>query len=215
MNSSEKTDILKKAIFLSIPKFKPLKKSGVNKYFKTDEHKNGTPYSTLKDVLDSVKQPLYENGVIINFYSEKMIQDEWQGRARFTHVESGQWEEVSAPLYMKSKEMQPYGSASTYASRFNIVHYLALGSEPDDDGNSNQNKKNGRMAVDREPQLGCITRKQSDELVSFAKNKGFSIEEITNTIKNLTGKDRLGEVPTSAYEAVLSFFKNNNPGNFK
>jgi hypothetical protein len=106
-----------------------IKKDKRNPHFKND-------YASLNEVLDKVKGPLNELGVVI-------IQKpdfEWDGengvsglRTVLHSVDDGSTVRGFTP-FINATDMQKLGGAITYARRYALVSMLALEDE-DDDGN--------------------------------------------------------------------------------
>lgn len=98
-----------------------IKKNSVNPHFKNE-------YADLNEVLDKVKQPLNEMGVVIIQTPEAMSL-----RTSLYDTESDT-EIVSSTPFINPSDMQKLGGAITYAKRYALVAMLALEDE-DDDGN--------------------------------------------------------------------------------
>jgi hypothetical protein len=101
-----------------------IKKNSVNPHFKNE-------YADLNEVLDKVKKPLNDLGVVI------IQSPESDGlRTRLIDTEGiGTTNEVSCFVpYTGATDMQKLGGAITYAKRYSLVAMLALEDE-DDDGN--------------------------------------------------------------------------------
>jgi len=101
-----------------------IKKNSVNPHFKNE-------YADLNEVLDKVKKPLNDLGVVI------IQTPEADGlRTRLVDVdEIGTTNEVSCFVpYTGVTDMQKLGGAITYAKRYSLIALLALEDE-DDDGN--------------------------------------------------------------------------------
>lgn len=115
--------------------FPPILKGGFNPLYKSK-------YPKLEDILTAIEEPFEKFGL---FLSNSFINDE---RGYFlivaiTHLETGDSIKAEIPLLMAKNEMQPYGSAVTYARRYALCALLNIIVE-DDDGNatsSNQPKQ--------------------------------------------------------------------------
>jgi hypothetical protein len=108
-----------------------LKKDGVNPHFRSS-------YVTLNEVLDKVKGPLNEAGVVIvqspgaDGLSTRLIDTEDD-----TQIES-------FTPFVNPADMQKLGGAITYARRYALISMLGLEDE-DDDGNKASGKGVGDM----------------------------------------------------------------------
>ncbi len=93
----------------------------------TNPHFKNT-YANLNEVLDKVKKPLNELGVVIIQTTEAMTL-----RTSLYDTES-ETEVVSSTPFINPTDMQKLGGAITYARRYSLLSMLGLEDE-DDDGN--------------------------------------------------------------------------------
>lgn len=117
--------------------FQPLKKSGVNSYFKT---KDGQPhlFSTLDDIFEACGTALSNNNLEI-FYTTKIL--EFNNtivnilQTVLHHTESG--EEIISEGTIGTLESKPQdiGGSITYMRRYHIQAMLNLEADFEDDGN--------------------------------------------------------------------------------
>ncbi len=106
-------------------------KSGVNPAFKTPDHKDGRPYSTLCDVINSIRGPLTSNGLS---WSQKPTRV--GGVVKVTTIikhESGESDESELEIPCEDKAAQKIGTAISYARRYSLMAMCGLASEDDDD----------------------------------------------------------------------------------
>jgi len=96
-----------------------IKKNSVNPHFKNE-------YADLNEVLDKVKKPLNDLGVVIMQTTEAMSL-----RTSLYDTESDT-EVVSSTPFINPADMQKLGGAITYAKRYALVAMLALEDEDDD-----------------------------------------------------------------------------------
>ena len=90
-------------------------------------------YATFNAVIDTVKKPLNDNGILI----EQIPDCDEFGRHVKTvllHVASGEEKSCKVYLELPKPDMQKVGSAITYAKRYGLQTLCVLPSE-DDDGN--------------------------------------------------------------------------------
>jgi ERF superfamily len=116
-------------------------KDSKNPFFKSN-------YSDYGSVLEVVKEPLNEHGVIVlqphtqdatGSYVETML----------VHAESGEYITSTTPVICaKANDPQAMGSAITYARRYGLQSLLSIPSV-DDDGNS----ASGKVAVTAVPKV--------------------------------------------------------------
>lgn len=111
-----------------------LKKDGTNPHFKSS-------YVTLNEVLDKVKKPLNDMGIII-------IQRPAAEGLETTLFDTADSTEVSCFMpYVGATDSQKLGGANTYLRRYSLITLLGLEDE-DDDGNTASAKPKVRGVVD-------------------------------------------------------------------
>lgn len=98
-----------------------IKKNSVNPHFKNE-------YADLNEVLDKVKKPLNDLGIVI---IQRPCADYLETSLHDTEDDTSV---VSFISYVNATDMQKLGGAITYAKRYSLVAMLALEDE-DDDGN--------------------------------------------------------------------------------
>lgn len=98
-----------------------IKKNSVNPHFKNE-------YADLNEVLDKVKKPLNQLGVVI------VQTPTADGLATCLYDTSDDTTLASLIPYINATDMQKLGGAITYAKRYALIAMLAL-EDDDDDGN--------------------------------------------------------------------------------
>jgi hypothetical protein len=98
-------------------------KSSKNPFFKSD-------YADLPTILDAVKQPLIDNGLVLSH----LPMGDNNLMTRLLHI-SGEFQQ--SIMYMKSVKDTPQdrGSVITYMTRYATGAHLGLSIDKDDDGN--------------------------------------------------------------------------------
>ena len=99
-----------------------LKKDGVNPHF-------GSSYATLNEVLDKVKKPLNDMGILIQQNPEK------DGLRTILLDTEDETKIESFMPYVETSTAQKLGSNNTYVRRYALVTMLGL-EDADDDGNA-------------------------------------------------------------------------------
>jgi hypothetical protein len=133
MKSSQSIASLTKALLVAQAKMGAAVKGAKNPFFKSN-------YADLPTVMEVVKEPLNEAGIIIlqpaeyvdgkNFINTTLI-----------HAESGEWMASSTEVICaKQNDPQAFGAAQTYARRFGLQSLLFIPAE-DDDGNYASNRQ--------------------------------------------------------------------------
>lgn len=112
-----------------------IKKDKQNTHFKND-------YASLNEVLDKVKGPLNELGVVI-------IQTPEPGRLETTLLDTeDDTSVVSNVPFINTVDMQKLGGAITYARRYALVSMLALEDEDNDGNDTHDTQKSVKTAQD-------------------------------------------------------------------
>ena len=144
---SQNVTAVKSAIEKARQGFKPLKKSGVNSYFKT---KSGDPhlFSTLDDIFDACLDSLNENNLSIT-YQVRLLETpngfENILTTNISHTESGEYILSASLLGNQSAKSQDLGSAITYMRRYQIQAMLNLEADFEDDGNNASGNRSGTV----------------------------------------------------------------------
>lgn len=134
MRTSEAIDQIAVALSLAQSQFKIANKSGTNPFFKNSKNPDGSPYSTLEDILMACKEALGAHHLVV-IQSPKIIESRLSMTTRILH-KSGQWIEDDLSLKPKEDTPQGIGTTITYARRYQLGALLTIGSgEIDDDGN--------------------------------------------------------------------------------
>ena len=130
---SEKINDLLIAIENARENFKPLNKSGVNNFFKTQ---NGKPhqFSTLDDIFTSCKEELANNEISV-FYTIEDKNELIFLTTTIMHLPSGQYIKSSSSIGTVNSKPQEIGSGITYFRRYHIQAMLNLEADFEDDGN--------------------------------------------------------------------------------
>lgn len=185
--------------------FKPLKKSGFNKFLNYE-------YSTLSDVHAAVDAALAQNGLacIFTFEDEKLTLTLWH--------ESGESLSSSTTLLVErtkgrdGKEQSychAWGSVITYTRRYLLESLLGLSAEEDDDAQQSS------VLIEKKESVSRLTDEQVNKLMDVARQSNLldSNGDIGDKVKiAITAKTglkskikSLGEIPPEKYELVLAW----------
>lgn len=135
MKTSESIKNLTKALLTAQKQMGAAVKGAKNPFFKSS-------YADLPTVMEVVKEPLNEAGIIVLQPASTLIVNDGSGTVRnyitttLIHAETGEW--ISSDTQVVSKNdnnPQDFGAAQTYARRFGLQSLLFIPAE-DDDGNS-------------------------------------------------------------------------------
>ena len=186
--------------------FKPLKKSGFNKFLNYE-------YSTLSDVHAAVDAALAQNGLacIFTFEDEKLILTLWH--------ESGESLSSSTTLLVErtkgrdGKEQSychAWGSVITYTRRYLLESLLGLSAEEDDDA-----QQSSVLIEKKESIVSKLTDEQISKLMDAARQSNLldSNGDIGDKVKiAITAKTglkskikSLGEIPPEKYELIIAW----------
>jgi hypothetical protein len=112
------------AIMAASLSFPAMTKDGVNTYL-------NSKYLTLGNLLNMIREPLAEQGVIItsSFVPGNGV---WMICTRLVLVSTGEFIESNFPA--PDLATQKMGGAATYGMRYNLMHLLGRAAEDDDDG---------------------------------------------------------------------------------
>lgn len=128
-------------------------KDAVNPAFKTSA--SGGKYATLTSVIDAVRGPLTDNGIVFMQAPGTMNETGFLPiETLFLHGESGEWISFTFAIPVPKRDPQGFGSATTYGCRYSLM--AALGLAPADDDGEAARVPNGNGArrpdpVAREP----------------------------------------------------------------
>jgi hypothetical protein len=184
--------------------FKPLKKSGFNKFLNYE-------YSTLSDVHAAVDVGLAQNGLacVFTFEDEKLTLTLWH--------ESGESLSSSTTLLVErtkgrdGKEQSychAWGSVITYTRRYLLESLLGLSAEEDDDAQQS-------VLLDKKEIVSKLTDEQVSKLIDVARQSNLldSNGDIGDKVKiAITAKTglkskikSLGEIPPEKYELIIAW----------
>ena len=124
--------------------FKPLKKSGINSYFKNPKTNMPHLFSTLDDIFDACLDALTKNKLSITYQVRLLETSNGYENILTTlisHLESGEFISSASSLGTQSAKMQDIGSAITYMRRYQIQAMLNLEADFEDDGNNASGNK--------------------------------------------------------------------------
>ena len=97
-------------------------------------------YAELPDIIDSVRQVLFENGLA---FAQSVTAPQGSVGVTTTIFHSGGHSQDFGPLYMPAGQTpQEYGSVITYSRRYALCAALGIAAEDDDDGAA-ASKKSG------------------------------------------------------------------------
>jgi hypothetical protein len=162
----EKSDSIKNLI-VALIKFQStvgkIKKDSINPFFKS-------VYASLPDILNSIHQPLIENGLSINQFPT--------GTNSLTTIishESGEYMMDTYTMTPAKNDPQGIGSCITYQRRYALGAVLSLNIDEDDDGNSASTPVSQPMKSVVEDKILWLSPESPSwgKAVSYLKEGGF------------------------------------------
>ena len=126
---SENITELSKALLAVQRNLQPAIKDATNPFCKNR-------YATLNSVMDSCRNALLENGVLLTQYPVPVEGENLGLVTKLVHVDTGQYQASLAVIPLAKPDPQAMGSAFTYGRRYALSAMLGIISEEDDDGNA-------------------------------------------------------------------------------
>jgi hypothetical protein len=159
-------------------------KDATNPHFKSK-------YADLESVIDAVKKPLNENGIIFIQSFSPSDTGKLNLTTRLIH-ESGEWIEDELTMPLQKNDAQGYGSAATYSRRYALAAITGL-YQADDDGTE---------AVKSQPII-YLTVDQITAISDAAKESGIAIEAICKTAK----VKKISDIESARFAKLLTWVK--------
>lgn len=147
-------------------------KDGKNDYFKKEG--KASMYVTLNEVLDKVKRPLNDLGIVILFIPEE------QGLRTVLHDTETSTEIQGFMKYVGADNAQKVLACNTYFRRGSLVSMLGLEDE-DDDGNTASGVGQKTKAVQEKDNRPSLNEKQFIKIVDRIKTGEQDVYD--NTLK--------------------------------
>lgn len=134
-------------------KYKVVRQSGRNPFFKTAANPQGSPYSTLQDIDEATSPALTSEGFAPVQCSVVRLEDGLWFVGQLSHKDGGEGH-AQIPLLFAKQDMQSLKGAITYATRTVTVMLTGcVSGEADDDGNSAVDHSSKNDLVDKSRQL--------------------------------------------------------------
>ena len=139
---------------------------GNNPFFKSD-------YATLKEVIDSVKKPLNDNGILLQQVSHDCDNGACVETVFYGHGGSMSTGRVTIPA--SKQDPQAYGSALSYAKRYSLLMACGVATMKEDDDAEAAMRRN-------KPATKVVSKKVEEDkkhLYTFQKTGGESVNANT------------------------------------
>ena len=121
------------ALHAAQSKMRGVKKDSKNPHFKAN-------YASLEAVIDTVRGPLIENGVVFTQAPGALVDGAIEVTTMLIHT-SGEWLRSTLHVPLGKRDPQGVGSAVTYGCRYSLM--AALGVPPVDDDGEHAMDRNG------------------------------------------------------------------------
>ena len=169
MKTSEKIDLISKALVAAQKEIRPAVRDSKNPYFRSS-------YADLTAVVDAIKEPLNRHG--ISFLQLVHSGDRDTVETVLLH-ESGQYISTETRIYCaKPNDPQAFGSGITYTKRYALQAALGLPTE-DDDGNKAADKTDSHQEDRPEPAFRPTSEPAPQTPRSVKKSeKGLNAEQL-------------------------------------
>jgi hypothetical protein len=202
--TSEKIDLLVKALIKAKGAFKPVEKTKVNPYFKSK-------YADLGAIMDAVNKPLHDNGITVI----QTTDTDALGPVLVTTLahESGQFISGRYPISAAKADPQAVGSAVTYARRYGLSAILTVVADDDDDGNAATQPKaqpeRQQYATPAKSNMATpgptITEGQGKRLYAIWKKANRQDEEVRSHIKAKYGFNSTKDITRDTYDEICTW----------
>ena len=147
-------------------------------------------YAQLKDVVMDTKDALKKHGLMV-FQSIGNLDGRTTITTNLVHLDTGQMITNTHNIAYQGEDSQKQGSAITYARRYAYVTILGLLVDADDDGQLASSV--GEDAGKKESAAEFYESKSA--LTKYlTKEKGMTIPQISELVKNTLKKDRMETV---------------------
>ena len=159
------TDTLVNALVKAQKEIDHVVQDGNNPFFKSD-------YATLKEVIDSVKKPLNDNGILLQQESHDCDNGACVETIFYGHGGKLSTGRVTIPA--SKHDPQAYGSALSYAKRYSLLMACGVATKKEDD--------DAEMAMQRNKSKSKSVKSKNTAKFNFEKTGGETLS--TNDIED-------------------------------
>ena len=186
------TDNLINALIKAQQEIDHVVQDGNNPFFKSD-------YATLKEVIDSVKKPLNDNGILLQQESHDCDNGACVETIFYGHGGKISTGRVTIPA--SKQDPQAYGSALSYAKRYSLLMACGVATKKEDD--------DAEQAMQRPSRSVKVVSKATPKGSLVIKNKdGHAITAFPDTDSYLDGLRKVLADPES--QECIETFKANS-----
>jgi hypothetical protein len=165
-------------------------------------------YATLESVIDAIKTPLNDNGIIfIQTLSQAQDNHYLLITTRLIHAESAEWIEEGSPIPLTKIDAQGFGSAATYGRRYALAAITGL-YQADDDGNDASNlDETPKKVITQMPkkEVKVLTQDQINVLEDALLQSKITKEDLCNIAKVTS----FNQLESYRFQKILSYIQDN------
>jgi hypothetical protein len=163
-------------------------------------------YATLDNILGLIKGPLSDNGLS---FIQSVDKD---GVTLLLTHESGEWIRTDAmPIRCEENGAQAYGSAISYAKRYQICAVFGITADEDDDGNGADGNQQRQQS--RQPARTVVPRVSQEQVAKVLELLGV-VKPPEGTVDKWfakAGVDRWEQMPAANVASAIEYLKNRLP----
>lgn len=208
MEKSSELNELFKALSIAQGQIKGAKADSENPFFKSK-------YADLESVWSAIRKPLTDNNLtVIQCVNDSFL-------TTVLGHSSGQYISSNYPLTPKDQSPQAIGSATSYARRYSLAAMIGV-YQIDDDAEAAQPrpiKPQYKKEVDNQIEKQIerfpnkenlkVSKEQAEFIYQTGYKFGFTKEEISTNIYNLTKHIKLSDMNNLEMEMVLQYLADN------
>lgn len=199
MKTSESIKNLSKALLKAQSQMGSAKKDSKNPFFKST-------YADLPTVMEVVKAPLNEAGIIILQPASSSVYPEGAKNYITTtliHAESGEWISSDTEVVCaKANDPQAFGAAQTYARRFGLQSMLFIPAEDDDGNYASGRSVKASVTTSAVAEAPITEAKQSADATAKVEPMKKSIFRKNKTVAEAATTKVVSTVATASSDAV-------------
>ena len=185
------TDNLINALIKAQQEIDHVVQDGNNPFFKSD-------YATLKEVIDSVKKPLNDNGILLQQESHDCDNGACVETIFYGHGGKISTGRVTIPA--SKQDPQAYGSALSYAKRYSLLMACGVATKKEDD--------DAEQAMQRNKPAPAVSKTKPKDSLVIRNKEGIAITAFPDTDSYLDGLRKVLADPES--QECIETFKANS-----
>lgn len=158
-------------------------------------------YAPFENIVAAIRKPLSDNGLAFMQYMNGSVVSGPQGvtnyvRTILLHASGQRFVSGGTPVIYTGTDPQAYGSALTYAKRYDLSLTLGIATEDDDDGTRARDKGEGKGAGAQPSNKNGDKDVDKKFLATLQVAAGVGMEKLRKTWEGGTAAQRKGLRPT-------------------